>query len=353
MTVKDFKPTQELSMPKPNEDLEGAPIVVSLKALVSRHKSTVETLLETTNAISAVLHETISASDETIRLTRNIKEEAENQAAMMIFEAQGQGKQMIDEAERDCRNLTQKTKADIQSTLKAAIQQAHQALLGDLENLEQPTTAQASEEESPRLEFGHRVNGHESQLLEAAKAEPTDSEFLTAKHHEPLEPLVSNTDVDEDEGPGGEEIRDEGVESLQQTTPIDQIDDTPETIAVGEEENSSQTELIGQDGPDMEPRLYTGHVELAIRPNKVKDEDSGNLRPFLQIAREIRDTSGATLIKCGLSGDQFLIDAHFGSPVSLDEVLAGVTDWEEVDDQEDKVNGFLKGKRGKRILVTL
>ena len=175
-------------MPKPNEDQAGPPIGVSLKMLVSRHKTTVETLLETTNAISAVIEETISASDETIRLSRNIKVEAENQVAMMISEGQVQAKQIIDEAEGDCRNLTQKTMADIQSTLETAIQQAHQGLLGDLGNLEQATTAQECEEEPPQLE-GNRVYGHDSQLLEAAIA--ADSESLPETHQQPLGPPVS------------------------------------------------------------------------------------------------------------------------------------------------------------------
>ena len=371
MIDNDFRPTQRFSMPEPNEDLEEPPIVVSLKKLVSRHKTSVETLRETTSAISAVLEETISASDGTIRLASNIKEEAENRAAMMISEAQRQATQIIDEAERDCRNLTQKTMSDIHSTLEAAMQQTYKGLLGDPENPEQETTAQASEEESPQPEFGDRVNGHESRLLESAKAEPTDSESLSATRQEPLEPPVSSTDVDEDAGPRGEEILDEGVESLQKTTPIDQENDTPETIAVDEEENSSQTGLIGDNGPEMEPSLYTGHVEMAIHPNKPNQLSSrlnNHLTPNLLSSR-IRNTTGARIMESGglrKLGDLYFIDVYFGSPVSLDEVLVGVTKWEEVNDQGDKVNVFLKRERGqkphpdseessekKRILVTL
>ena len=67
-----------------------------------------------------------------------------------------------------------------------------------------------------------------------------------------------------------------------------------------------------------------------------------------------------------MSAGQFLIGVNFAKRVSLDEVLVGVTDWKEVDDQGDEVIVFLEWKRGqkpdtnseesnekKRILVTL
>ena len=65
-------------------------------------------------------------------------------------------------------------------------------------------------------------------------------------------------------------------------------------------------------------------------------------------------------------GKEFFIEAHFQTPVWLHEVLEGVSDWEDFEQQSDKVKEYQKRtcdakppacdietKDGKRILVTL
>ena len=115
----------------------------------------------------------------------------------------------------------------------------------------------------------------------------------------------------------------------------------------------------------LTPRLYTGNVTLVILLKKPSDQSTNHRTPE-ELSSQINNTPGGSVVGSGMQGKEYFIKAHFENPVSLHEVLDGVSDWEDFEHQSDKVKEYQKrygphilprilkeSKDARRILVTL
>lgn len=135
----------------------------------------------------------------------------------------------------------------------------------------------------------------------------------------------------------------------------------------------------GTPKPDVE---YEGRVILVIPLNKAflpkkaflrrlwtrqqKNALDQTTNHLTRISRQIKNTPGGSVVHSGMLGNEYLIEAHFKTPVSLDAVLNGVSDWEDFEHQGQQVKNYQKrpwalfspsclkeSKDTKHILVTL
>ena len=114
----------------------------------------------------------------------------------------------------------------------------------------------------------------------------------------------------------------------------------------------------GAPKPDVE---YEGNVILVILLKKASDQRKIHMTPD-QISRQIKNTQGGSVVSTSKLGKEYLIQAHFETPVSLNAVLDGVSDWEDFQHRGDQVKNYQKralavlpfrSSNAKRILVTL
>jgi len=372
MAIKDLNRANGSGTPDPQEAASESREALSLSELASRQQAAMAQLKETTSAYDTLLEETVKAVDENIIQSKKMTDEVKNQAAVtaavmlaeaekIISEADREGRTQAREAMRKVSDLIEAARSsagrvarpdreqlpwltgEIWTALEASIEQSLQSVLKDLQTLEQETKlsegqggpqGESREADPDSATSEHSENKSELQHSNGFKAEMDDSVASSATGQGATKPGVDDSQGDGDKEPGSTEKR-YGMDTL---LPIVRA-----------------------------TRFYKGNVILVMLLKKASwDEKPENPITPDQISRQIKNTPGGSVANSGMVGKEYFIEALFETPVSLAEVLDGVSDWEDFEDQGDRVKNYQRralsvfpstsskeSKDAKRILVTL
>ena len=406
MTVKDLKAASDSETPDSQDAVAESQEAPSLEELASRQQAEMAKLKETTSAFDTLLEETISAVDESIsqskKMTDEVRDQASEKAAAVMAEAQARAQTIVSEADREAsaqdraamgkvsvlieaarssagrvarpsREQLPMLTGEIWAALEASIEQSLRTVLKDLQNLEEETKLSEGQE-GPQVKSkeadqgfpraGDSENHTESQHSNGFKAEMDGSASSSETGSFATKPDVDDSQGDGDKDPGNNAKRN-GSDDLRQLRPTVQVIDAPEPGRNGEQEIPAQAGVNGSSGQAMRPRLYSGDITLVILLKMASDERTDILTPE-QMSRQIKNTPGGSVVDSGMLGKEYFIKARFETPVSLNEVLDGVSDWEDFEYQSQKVKEYQnrawavdpstsskKLNDEKRILVTL
>ena len=347
MTIKELKPANDSRTPDSREAAAESQEVLSLERLASRQQAAMAKLKETNSALDTLLEETTSTVDECIaqskKMTDEVKSQASEKAAAMLAEAQDEAETIISAADREGKTQSRAAMrkvgglieaarssashvprpereqlplmtGEIWAALEASIEQALQSVLNDLDNMEQLETRS--------LEQEAKLSGGQG----ATKLALDDSR------------------VDGDKEPGNKE---NALDALWQLGPTVPAIDPREAGRNRHQEISAQASVAGSDGLAMGGHIYSGNVTMVILL-KNASETRYHLTPE-QISHRIKNTPGGSVVGSVMQGKEYFIKAHFENPVSLYDLLDGVSEWEDFEHQSDKVKEYQK-QHGSRLL---
>ena len=334
MTLKESRPADDSSNNEPQESKPGSQKPLSLEELAARQQAAMAKLQETANAFDTLLEETISAVDESIRQSQAMAEEIKNQsaekAAALLAEAKARAQEIISQADIEGRTHSRMAKHKVEELIEAARSSAGKVAKQDSEQL-------------PAL-TGEIWAALESSIEQSLQSLLND-----------LENLKQETTLLEDR---------ETPMPKSMAAGFDQPE--PEPIEEPEPEHNSEPETPAEATAEVSnrqtqaPGAYRGNVNLLILLKKASDQRTILITPD-QLSRQIKNTPGGSVVNAGMQGKEYFIAAQFAVPVSMDQVLAGVTEWEDFTSQSDKVKEYQKrayalekwSKDAARILVTL
>ena len=405
MTVKDLKPANDSGTPDSPETVAESQEAPSLEELANRQQAAMAKLGEITSALDTLLEETISAVDESVAQSKKkadeIKNQAAEKAAAVLAEAQARAQKIISAAESEGKtqaweatDLIEEARSsagrlakpdlerlpsltgEIRAALEASIEQSLKSVLKDLQDLEQETRLSEGPEgpQAKSIEAGqdfatpgHSENNSGLQHSNGFKLEIDDSASSSASGAFATKPDVDNPQIDGDKDSNNNGNRND-IDDIRQMSPSAEVIDAPEAGHNGDREIPSQAGVDGSSDLAMKPGFYSGDITLVILLKKASDERTDHLTPE-QISRQIKHTPGGSVVDSGMLGKEYFIKARFETLVSLDDVLDGVSDWEDFEHQSDKVKEYQNRawavgastsskeskefKDEKRILVTL
>ncbi len=326
MTIKELSPTYGSGTLDPQEAQEESQKPLSLKDLANRQQAAMSKLTETTSAFDALLEETITAVDERVSQSQALAEEAKIQAAekaaAVLSEAEARAQEIISGADREGRTQSETAMTKVGELIEAARSSAGRVATPDSEQVSSLT-------------------GEIWTALEASIEQSLQSVLMD------LENLEQRSIVAK-------------VPQNAQGAPVEPGSEAADSERNGEWEIPAEGMDGGADDGPLEPGVYVGTVNLVILLKKASDKRIIHVTPE-QICRQIKNTTGGSVLKSGIQGKDYFIAVNFETPIVLDQALAGVAEWEDFKDQSDKVKEYQQRawsvdqgpEDAERILVTL
>jgi len=323
MTIKELSPTNGAGTLDPQGAEEESQTPLSLEDLANRQQAAMAKLTETTSAFDALLEETITAVDERVSQSQALADEAKNQAAeqaaAVLAEAEARAQEIILGANREGRTQSETAMTKVGELIEAARFSAGRVATPDSE----------------------QVSSFTGEIWTALEASIEQSLQTVLQDLENLEQRSVSANVrEESQGAPGP--------------------DSDVAERKSEWEIPAEATDGGADDQTLEPGAYIGNVTLVILLKKASDNRIIHITPE-QICRQIKNTPGGSVVKSGIQGKDYFIAVHFETPIMLDQVLAGVAEWEDFKNQSDKVKEYEQRawsvdqgpEDAERVLVTL
>ncbi len=397
MTTNELQQANNSETADSQIDVAETPGALSLEELGNRQQAAMATLKETTSELDTLLENTVGAVGENVsqskKMTDEVKNQAAEKAAAVLEEAKAQAQEIISDADKERRSQAREAvmkvgelieaarssaggvakpdweklqfTGEIRSALEASIENSLQSVLKDLQDLRQQTKVLEGQD-GPQVPdsatFGHSEKDTGSQPTNGLHG--TTNETASPTH---LNGTNSDADVsqaDNDQELGNKELG-KGEDAISQLGNSTRVDNAPETMSNGNRNTPVPTADTGSNGPAKESRLYEGNITLVILLKKASDKRTDRMTPD-RLSSQITNSQGGSVVHSGMVGKEYLIKAHFQKPVLLQQVLEGVSEWEDFEDQSNKVQEYQnrisegippapqkESEDERRILVTL
>ncbi|MBI2856199.1 MAG: hypothetical protein HYX93_05065 [Chloroflexi bacterium] len=220
------------------------------------------------------------------------------------------------------------------------------------------------------------ITGPVGYLPETLKVTPDEIEPSHVEQEQlPAEPLPGGSSMrpgengakqnDEDDW-NRDDLREMILESLKQATPMPHDDEPEEKPGPSEPAEDHAPNGLDDESHRQGVKLCEGYVELVVPPEKDHQEASTYLAKLSELFMRVKQIPGASILATGGSeAEGNTIAVYFQNPVSLSQMLTGISIWEgdqypgNGDFHRGSLLGRLKSGKGsespgkKRVFVTL